>query len=46
MPFPNICVPNFKLEDLESELSELAGGQLEWLEGVGGVRGLDVLERR
>ena len=29
-PFPNVYVPNFKLEDVWLELSELAGGQLEW----------------
>ena len=30
-PFPNVCVPNFKLENLQLELSELARG---WLEGL------------
>ena len=37
VPFLNICVPNFKLESLWSELSELAGGWSEvgqgWSEG-------------
>ena len=40
--FPNIYVPNFKLEDLQSELSELARGWSEWSEGV---RGSEVLDR-
>ena len=33
-PFPNVCVPNFKLEDLHSELLKLAGGWLKGLEGL------------
>ena len=38
VPFPNICVPNFKLEDLHWSC-------LEWLEGWR-VRGLEMLDSK
>ena len=31
--FPNVCVPNFELENLQSKWLELVGG---WLRVVGG----------
>ena len=34
VPFPNICVPSFKLENLLLELSELTRSWLEELEGL------------